>query len=152
MSQYPRPTASTNPSCVTVAISSSLEDQVTVLIDASSGYTVADNWWVPPSYSSISVSLIETAVTGVCWIVQVHCAVNPLSTVVTVMMQLPLPIATAVTTPSWSTVAIVSSLDDQVTSWTNAHVGRTCASNLYESPEASSISDIFNVTPVTLTE
>jgi hypothetical protein len=78
-----------------------------------------------------------------------HCAVNPPSTVVTVIVAL--PDATLLTTPLESTVATLTLLDDQVTLLSVALLGITVADNVYASNLPIVIELSLNVTPVTLT-
>ena len=143
--------AVTFPFWSTEAVDGSLELQITFLLVAFSGKTVAISWAASPSgYSNLSLSNV-TPVTGTAFSVTVtkQVAVYPPSLVVTVMVAVPL--LTALTFPLWSTVAIDSLLEVQITFLLVAFVGKIVAFSWAVSPSANSNLSLFNVTFVTWT-
>ncbi len=100
----------------TVAISVLLLDQVTVLFEASSGFTVAVSICSPFTVildEPFMVMLLTFTFSAALATVTLHAAVFPPSAVVTVIVAS--PALTALTLPSASTVATEGSLDFQLT-------------------------------------
>ena len=113
MATRPACLAVTTPFSSTVAFAGFNEDQVTVLSVAFSGYTVALSVTVSPSLRVCVAGETTTEVTSIGTTCIELNALKPPSTVVAVTRVLPRP--TAVTIPLASTVAMLSSLEVQVT-------------------------------------
>ena len=118
--------AVTTPSEDTVATVMLFDDQVTDLLEAFDGFTVAVSAWVSPSVRVRDVLSSVTPVTGMtgALTVTVQVAVLPPS-VVTVIVAV--PAFFAVTTPEEDTVATAVLFDDQVTDLSEAFDGLTVA-------------------------
>ncbi|MPN41061.1 hypothetical protein SDC9_188601 [bioreactor metagenome] len=148
----PAATAVTTPP-FTLAMASSLLAQLTFLFVASAGAMVAAKVAVSPIFKAASFLSKVTPVTGTTTgsgslTVTMQLAVFWPSSVVTVIVAL--PAATAVTTPSF-TVAMASSLLDQLTFLLVASAGATVAAKVAVSPILRAASFLSKVTPVTAT-
>ena len=119
--------AVTKPDSSTVATCVFSEDQITSDTLAFSGDTVADKVIISCSKSVICVRFKETPETAMGRTLIELAAVNPPSTVVTVMMVSPSPMA--VTRPNSLTLATCGSSEDQMTSVLVAFSGKTIAFN-----------------------
>ena len=156
MIAVPAATAVTRPFASTVAIASSLLDQVTVGLLAFSGATVAVSCRVSPIVTSavVSFSVTEVASTTAGLTVTAQAAVRLLPSLVVAVI-VAVPGATAVTRPFASTVATPSLLLVQVTVWSVASSGNTVAASCRVSPSVisaavlSSSSDSADFTTVT---
>ena len=124
MVALPFATAVTTPLAFTVATAVLSEAQVTVLFVALSGNTMAVRLPVCPGFSDRVAGATLNPVTEVLTSTA-QVAVLPPSAVVAVMMALPL--ATAVTTPVWSTAATPVLLELQLTALLVALAGCTVA-------------------------
>ena len=111
----PLATPVTTPELLTVAMAVLLEDQVTVLLVAVEGATVAVRAEVPPTLTVAEVGVTETPVTGIVTLltVMVELAVKLPLWVVAVILAV--PAATPVTTPELLTVATAVLLEVQDT-------------------------------------
>ena len=149
MLAVPAATAVTNPLAFTVATAVLLLFQVTVLLLAFAGATVAVNCCVPLMKRLADVGLTDTPVTAIGMAVTRQVAVMPPSCVVTVMVAV--PAVNAVTNPVEFTVATAVLLLLQVTDWLLAFAGAIVAANccvLF----MGNIADVgATVTPVTAT-
>jgi hypothetical protein len=134
---------------LTVAIAVLPELQVTLLLVALVGATVAVNVVVEPTFTLAVVGDTATPVTGTFVVLTViaDVAVNPPLTVVTVIVAL--PAATLVTTPAVFTVAMAVLLLDQVTLLLVALVGATVAVNVVVEPTFTLAVVGNTATPVT---
>ena len=145
----PAVTAVTLPFSSTFATSALSLLQLTFLLLAPSGATVAVSTALSPvSISSVFLSRV-TPVTGVSCssTVTSQVAVNPPSSVFTVTIAV--PAATALTLPFSSTVATAVSLLVQVTFLLSAPCGATVSVRVAVSPTARMSSPLSSVTPVT---
>lgn len=144
----PAATPVTKPLLLTVAIEVLLLLQVTDLLVASDGATVAVSWVVIPMPTYPEVLSSVTPVTAAVTVTEQVAVLLP-STVVTVMVALPPP--TAVTRPLLLTVATDVLLLDQVTLLLLALPGDTVAVSCSVFPFAMVVEDLFRLTPVTET-
>ena len=117
-----------------MAICSSSLLQIKVLFVALSGNTVALNWYLLPTISSITSlsSVIDVTATSSFSIITLQTALKFPLAVLTIIWVL--PSLTALTNPSWSTVATLSSLLSQTTPFSVAFSGRTVAVSRKEFP------------------
>jgi len=131
----------------TLAIVESLLLQVTFLLVAVEGATVAVSVCVPPTAMLADVGATVTPVTATVFVtVTAHVAVFLPSTVVAVIVAV--PAATPVTVPSL-TVAVALLLLVQVTFLLVALEGATVATRVSVPPMEMEAVVLFNVTPVT---
>jgi len=145
----PAATPVTKPLLFTVATPVLLDDQVTALLVALDGETVAVSCCVDPEAIDAEVGLTVTPVTATALTVIADVAVLLPSLVVTVIVAL--PAATAVTRPVELTVATEVLLDDQVTAVLVALLGAMVAVSCCVAPVAN-VADVgLTVTPVTET-
>ncbi len=123
----------------TVATEVLLDDQVTSLLVAFEGLTVATSCEDSPSVNVIVVCESNTPVTEYTFslTVTVHVAVLPWSEVLTVMIAVPTDFAVMV--PSDDTAATEVLLDDQATSLLVAFDGLTVATSCEDSPSVNVI-------------
>ena len=149
MTTVPTFTADTFPFESTVATLELELDQVTFLLVAFEGVTVAVNLSVPPINRDSDVLFNDTPVTDIvlACTVTVQVAFLLPSFVVTVIEAV--PAAFAVTTPEDETVATVVLSDDQVTDLSVAFEGVTVAVNGYVSPSVNVNEVLSRLTPVT---
>ena len=145
----PAAIAVTKPVALTVAIAVLLDVQVTDLLLAFAGASVAVSCCVPPVLIDAVVGLIVTPVTATVAAVIAHVAVLLPSAVVTVIVAVPAP--TAVTIPDAPTVATAVLLDVQVTFWLVALAGAIVAVSCCVDPTAIDAVVGLMVTPVTAT-
>ena len=141
--------AVTTPEEDTVATDVLSDDQVTDLLVAFEGVTVAVSVCVSPAVMDRVVLFRETPVTGTvaALTVTVQVAVFPPSLVFTVILAV--PAAFAVTTPEEDTVATDVLSDDQVTDLSVAFEGVTVAVNVCVSPAVMVSALLSKDTPVT---
>ena len=141
--------AVTTPSEDTVATVVLFDDQVTDLLEAFDGFTVAVSAWVSPS---VKVSKVLSSITLVtrtigAFTVPVQVAVLPPSVVVTVITAV--PAFRAVTTPVEETDATFKLFEDQVRDGSVASDGLTVAVSVSVSPSVRVSEVLSSVTPVT---
>ena len=145
----PWATAVTLPFASTVATDELLEDQVTVLFVALSGFTVAVSVRVSPVFRIVEVMSNVTDSTAMTFFLTVTEQVAVLSPALAVMVAV--PSATAVTLPFASTVATEVLSELHVTVLFVALSGFTVAVRVAVSPSVSSSEDLSKVTDSTAT-
>jgi len=145
----PAETAVTLPLASTVETEVLEDVQVTALLVAFVGLTVAVKVSVPPTVREVAFLFRVTPVTATVGIVTVtlQMAVFNPSVVVTVIVAV--PAETAVIRPDELTVATAVLEDVQVTALLVAFVGVTVAVKVSVAPTVSDVSVLFRVTPVT---
>ena len=137
----------TTPLPLTVAIDVLLEDQVTDLFVALSGFTVAVIVPVLPGAIVMLLLFRLTPVTATSLTVTLQVAVLPPTAVFAVMVAV--PAFTPFTTPELLTVATAVLLELHVTLLLGAEDGDTVAVRVDEAPVFNAIVDLFKLTPVT---
>jgi len=147
----PALTPVTTPEELTVATEVLLEDQVTDLLVALDGETVAVSVVEPPTETEVEVGETETPVadTVLLLVVIADVVVKLPSCVFTVIVAEPVP--TPVTTPDELTAATEVLLEDQVTDLLVALDGETVAVSVVEPPTGTVAEVGETVTPVTET-